>query len=106
DTCPQYIELYIAVAKSGLVLVPVNILFTEHEAAYQLEDSGAVVMFHKAERSEEAKRLNDKFGLRKLIAIDTWEATDGPYEDLLQSGSTALPPEPAEDDLYVLSYTS
>lgn len=106
DTSPQYIELYIALAKAGLVLVPVNALFTEHEAAYQLEDSGASALFHLDRMSEPARRLQERFDLTLLVPIGEWDASDGPYEELLGGGSPELPPRPDENDLYVISYTS
>ncbi|WP_159083503.1 class I adenylate-forming enzyme family protein [Nocardioides terrigena] len=105
-TCPQYLEIYLAVAKAGLVLVPVNILFTEHEAAYQLEDSGAVGMFHLESHSDQAQTLADKFALRCLVPVGDWHAVDTPYEALVRSGGLVPPPEPNDDALYVLSYTS
>jgi acyl-CoA synthetase (AMP-forming)/AMP-acid ligase II len=106
DTCPQYIELYLAVAKAGLVLVPINSLFTEHEASYQLEDSGASALFHVGRLSEAAERLAARFELALVVPVGDFAAADQAYEDLLARGSDELPPEPGEDDLYVLSYTS
>lgn len=105
-TCPQYLEIYLAVAKAGLVLVPINILFTEHEAAYQLEDSGSVGLFHQETHAEQAEALAAKFQLRTLAPVGSWLEADTPYEALLTSGGTETPPEPDEDALYVLSYTS
>lgn len=105
-TCPQYFELYFAVAKAGLVLVPVNSLFTQHEASYQVGDSGAVAMFHPEERSVEAEKLGAEHGLRRLFALTDWNDHDSEYERLVASGGTDLPPEPDEEALLVISYTS
>ncbi len=106
STCPQYLELYLAVAKAGLVLVPVNAMFTEHEAAYQLEDSGAVAIFYSAEKIDEALILGERMGLRRVIGFGHWHDTTSEYEMLL-STSTAEPlPHPDENALFVLSYTS
>lgn len=106
DTCPQYIELYVALAKAGLVLVPVNSMFTEHEASYQIEDSGARALFHLARLAEPTARLAERHGLDLLVPLEEWDAVDGPYEELLAGASTALPPMPDEDDLFLISYTS
>lgn len=106
DTCPQYWELYLAIAKAGLVLVPINAMFTEHEAAYQLEDSGAVALFHLERLGDVAARLGTAHGLRMLVPIGNWNQAEGPFEDLIMLGGPELPEPPDEDDLYVISYTS
>ncbi|MCL3819856.1 class I adenylate-forming enzyme family protein [Aeromicrobium wangtongii] len=105
-TCPQYFELYFAIAKAGLVLVPVNILFTRHEADYQVKDSGAVALFHAESRREEAEVLAQQHGLRRLVPIGDWNSRDTEYEQLLLAGSADLPTPPDPDSLYILSYTS
>ena len=106
DTCPQYLELYFAVAKAGLVLVPVNSMFTEHEARYQIEDSGATILFHAADREGPARALQEGTSLRTLLPIVHWSDEQSQYERMLGSGSTVLPPLPEEDDLYLIAYTS
>lgn len=105
-TCPQYLEVYFAAAKAGFVLVPVNSMFTEHEAAYQIEDSGAVALFFEADKSEKAGGLVEGFGLRALPPFADWHDRDSAYEQFLASGDATVPPEPPEDALYVISYTS
>src|ERR1700733_2538742 len=37
----EYVELYVAVAKAGLVMVPINARLHPAEATYHLTDSGA-----------------------------------------------------------------
>lgn len=105
-TCPQYLELYLAIAKAGLVLVPVNVLFTEHEAAFQVEDSGATALFHAQDKSEAAGSLAERFGIGLLFPIGHWSEPDSAFERLVASGGAELPPEPDENALYILSYTS
>jgi len=105
-TCPQYLELYFAVAKAGLVLVPLNSLFTAHEAAFQLEDSGALALFYESAKSDSARVLAESHGVRLLPEFGDWKATESEYESFLAKGSAVLPPEPGEDDLLVISYTS
>ena len=105
-TCPQYFEVYFAAAKAGLVLVPVNSLFTEHEAAYQLEDSGARAIFFEASKADKAALLAERYGLRAMPAFADWNDPDAEYEAFLRSGGTSLPPEPDENALLVISYTS
>ncbi|TQS46148.1 class I adenylate-forming enzyme family protein [Cryptosporangium phraense] len=42
--CIEYLELYLAAARSGLPLVPINAALTGPEIAYILEDSGAALV--------------------------------------------------------------
>ena len=106
STCPQYLELYLAAAKAGLVLVPINSMFTEHEAQYQLEDSGAVVMFYSPEKHDQAPKLAHRAELRHSISFGNWHDLDSEYEQLLSTGTAAQLPALDENALYVLSYTS
>jgi fatty-acyl-CoA synthase len=106
-TCPQYLELYFAIAKAGLVLVPINSMFTVPEAAYQLEDSGASILFHSAELEVPAKSVTSgNQDVRRLVPLGDWQQEDCEYEQLVRSGSDIAPPEPADDDLYIIAYTS
>ncbi|MGB4136774.1 MAG: AMP-binding protein, partial [Microbacterium sp.] len=105
-TCPQYLELYLGIAKAGLVLVPVNSFFTEHEAAYQLEDSGAIGMFYSPDKHDDAIALGRRLALRRLIAFDHWHDPAGEYEQFLSAGDPEQLPHPNENALFVLSYTS
>lgn len=106
ETCPEYLELYFAVAKAGLVLVPINSLFTDHEARYQVKDSGATVLFHAAGDESVATALMDGTALTTLVPIGQWGEEGGRYEQLIASAGTDLPPPPDEDDLYLIAYTS
>ncbi|MGB4137392.1 MAG: AMP-binding protein [Microbacterium sp.] len=105
-TCPQYFEVYFAVAKAGLVIAPVNSMFTEHEAAYQIEDSGAVGLFFEESKAEKAALLAERHGLRLLPAFGDWNDESTAYEAFVAGGGVTTPPEPDSDDLYVISYTS
>ncbi|SOD74663.1 long-chain acyl-CoA synthetase [Jatrophihabitans sp. GAS493] len=107
DTRPQYLELYFALAKAGLVLVPINSMFTEHEAAYQVRDSGAILLFHSEELEAGAKAVAEAVpAVRTLIPIGDWNASESQFERLVAGGSDVAPPEPDEDDLYIIAYTS
>lgn len=107
DTCPQYLELYFATAKAGLVVVPINSMFTEDEASFQVEDSGARLLFHTAEVAPVAESVAQALGLTLTVQISSWsEPADSQYETLLASGGTELPPLPDDESLYVIAYTS
>jgi fatty-acyl-CoA synthase len=105
-TCPQYLELYFAVAKAGLVMVAINNMFTEREASFQVEDSGASLLFYNDDLETSARSLAEAIPtLQRVVAIGAW-AEEGEFEQMLRSGSDVLPPEPGEDDLYLIAYTS
>jgi fatty-acyl-CoA synthase len=47
--CPQFLEVYFAAAKLGLILVPLNTRMIPHELEYQINDSGSrLIIFHDA----------------------------------------------------------
>lgn len=105
-TCPQYLELYFAVAKAGLVLVPINSMFTEQEAEFPLVDSGAKVLFHQPEAGAAAAELASRTPVRTLVPVPHWDDRSGDYERLLMSGADTPVTEPDEDALYLIAYTS
>ena len=106
DTCPQYVELYFAVAKAGLVLVPVNSMFTLDEADYQVDHAQVRVLFSGSAVAQLAPVLVERYGLTHVEVGEWSEPADAPYEQLVASGSDVLPPLPDEDDLYLIAYTS
>lgn len=107
DNCPEYIELYLAVAKAGLVMVPINSMFKRSEASYQLEDSGATAVVYADRFSSDVEQLHGELSFSLLVRYGG-EPQDGAVdlEALLQSGDAAMPDPPDEDDLYIIAYTS
>ncbi|HEV8622964.1 MAG TPA: class I adenylate-forming enzyme family protein, partial [Acidimicrobiia bacterium] len=94
----EYLEVYGAVAKAGLVLVPVHERFTAGEAAHLLDDSQARVLLHGPPMEERAEQL-DPSALNLVVPPERYEA-------FLSTGGTALPAGPTADDLFLLAYTS
>jgi len=104
--CLEYLDTYLACAKAGLVVVQVNIRHKPAEARYQLEDSGArVLVFCDAVASyvEELGPGND------IVLVTTGTERVGgalDFETFLAAGVATMPPEPDDDDLLVIGYTS
>lgn len=104
--CLEYLDTYLACAKAGLVVVQINIRHKPAEARYQLEDSGARVLVFGdpvAAYVEELDLGDD------LVLVTTGTQHVGRSVDLegfLAAGAHTLPPEPNDDDLLVIGYTS
>src|SRR5205823_3046264 len=94
----EYLEVYGAAAKAGLVLVPVHERFTTEEATYLLDDSQARVLIHGAPMDERVAQL-DAAGLARIV-------TPAAYEEFLSAGAATMPTGPAADDLFLVAYTS
>jgi acyl-CoA synthetase (AMP-forming)/AMP-acid ligase II len=100
----EYVEAYLACAKAGLVVCPINSRNTATEADYLLRDSGARLLIHATSLAEKVGQLTPSAtaGVDVLaVAPNTgWDgrATDGP---------TGLPPthvDPAAPA--IIGYTS
>jgi long-chain acyl-CoA synthetase len=107
---PRYLELYHAIPLAGAVVVPVNIRWNQEDMVFSLADSGArlLVVDDYFARLESALRAAMP-GLAYLFA------GNGPcpggmanYETCLAAASPEIPnePDPADDDLVGLFYTS
>jgi len=107
EDVPEYIELYLACAKAGLVMCPVNARFTAAEAAYILGDSGARALVWTSGLEERVAVLPDLTNGIVLVspAVSEIEATRS-FEDVVASGSLLELLPPSEDSLYILGFTS
>jgi fatty-acyl-CoA synthase len=104
----EFLDLFFASGKSGIVLVPLGTRLTPHELAFIIRDAGArAVVFDNAFAATIAE-------LRELVTVDRWIALDpepaerGPadcLEALLPAAGRPLP-RPAPEDTYCLLYTS
>ena len=102
----RYLEWYLAVAKAGLVGVPLNTWLKEQELNYLLRDSGATALLLDPEFETLAGAL-DLSALRVRIGLAPGHHCEQDYETLIAEGSTTEPDvRVQEDDLFVLSYTS
>jgi acyl-CoA synthetase (AMP-forming)/AMP-acid ligase II len=102
----EYLETYLACAKAGFVVVPVNIRFTVHEAGYILDHSGAQALVYGPEVDQ---RVDELAGLRELrLVLRVGPSIPGAteFESFLAAGADALPAPPPEDALLVIGYTS
>jgi fatty-acyl-CoA synthase len=106
----DYLELYFACLKAGLVVVQLNVRHTEHEAQYQLEHSGTVALVFDDAAAERVERLPGRDALRLLLATGR-ERVAGAlgYDDFVAAARPGMPVSasaPSPDDVAVLAYTS
>lgn len=103
----EYPELYIAVAKAGLVVVPINAQYRPAEAAHCLNDSGARALVWSDGLSEMVERLDRRPDDLLLVSTDgSGPGSTRRYDSLLARGADTRPPAPHSDDLLVVAYTS
>jgi acyl-CoA synthetase (AMP-forming)/AMP-acid ligase II len=109
--CLEWMELYAACAKSGVVAVPVNFRLTAPEVQYVLEDCGATALFAGAELVEVAASVRSAVGIRPdaLVQIGGERTAPGfrAYEDVLRLGSDRPPrARVRSEDPWTVMYTS
>jgi fatty-acyl-CoA synthase len=109
--CLEWLELYAACAKAGLVAVPVNFRLATPEVRYLLEDSGAAALFVGADLVQAIGPLRDTLGLPAghwfQVGGDRLEPGYRGYEALLASGADQPPAVTVRpEDPWTLMYTS
>jgi fatty-acyl-CoA synthase len=108
--CLQWMEIYTAVAKAGLVVVPINFRLIGPEVRYIVENSEARAAIVQDDLLDRIETIRGE----RLIADDKYIHFGGKtppgyqsYEDLLAVGARSEPSiETASDDPYALLYTS
>jgi fatty-acyl-CoA synthase len=108
---PQFMEVAIAVAKLGAILVPVNFRLTAPEVRYILDDAAPYLLFTSPQTDVTARKAAEGSLVRERIEIPSAEqrsaAKETAYEKLIAEGS----PERIEvriglDEVAALIYTS
>jgi fatty-acyl-CoA synthase len=103
----EFIDVYFAAAKTGLIVVPLNTRYTAHEIEYIIRDSDMKVLLHENDFVEVVRSLRDS-GIGGWVALDGFSSGDLSYSD----ACTALAPsdwQPTRcdpEDLLCLLYTS
>ena len=109
--CLEWMELYAACAKSGVVAVPVNFRLAGPEVRYILEDSGAGALFAGADLVDVVEGIRGELSLAPgnyvQIGGERPRAGFRAYEDLVAAASPR-PPEATvrPDDVWTIMYTS
>lgn len=99
--CPQMLELMFAIARAGMVYVPVNFRLAPPELRFVLDDAEVKALFVGDDFLPAVREIKDQIACRELITL-----SDG-YEPLLQAGDPDTPAAPVTpQDLFAIFYTS
>ena len=105
----EFIEVIMAAAKLGLILVPLNWRFTPTELAFNLNDSGAETLLFDADLAELAKGVMETTPLKQYIVFGEKPILNAhAYESLLAGYSESEPqinPRPNLDTPHIIMYT-
>jgi fatty-acyl-CoA synthase len=108
--CIEFVEVIMAAAKLGLILVPLNWRLTPTELAFNLNDSGAETLFFDADLAELADGVKGATALKRFIVFGEKQISQAQaYESLLSEQSESEPetkPLPNLDTPHIIMYTA
>jgi fatty-acyl-CoA synthase len=108
--CLEFVEVIMAAAKLGLILVPLNWRLTPAELTFNLNDSSAETLFFYSDLDELVKGISGKTPLKRYIVFGDKEKLEAlAYEPLLSEHSEAEPElenGPNLDTPHIIMYTA
>ncbi|MBM4363121.1 MAG: long-chain fatty acid--CoA ligase [Deltaproteobacteria bacterium] len=107
DNRPEFVEVYQGVMRAAATLVPTNVMYTAEELEHIVGDSGARVVFVRADLAGKLEEILPRLpGVIQLITIAHGDMP-GDY-DAWKAASPAERPArtPRRDDLAFIQYTS
>ena len=106
----EHVEVYLAAAKAGLVVAPINARLAAPEAAHQIEDAGSRLLVWTSDLDSRVSQM-DQLGVidglvRVCVGVSLAAAAED-YEVFLSKGSS-MPPDSEVDPsgVLILGYTS
>lgn len=107
EDCIEYVELYLAAAKAGLIVAPINGRFVAAEARYLIENCGAAALAWTPGLTEQVHALGAAALPRLTIGVRGAEGAEHDLEQLVAEGSAdSVPAGPEPDDVFIIGYTS
>jgi len=104
--CHQYLEYYFAIAKAGLVGVPLNILLLPSELSYLINNSGAETLVVDQNLAAKVTQL-DTPRIKHFIGLGPGHAYPHDLEQMMRENPDHEPDVVVtESDLFTLAYTS
>ena len=108
--CVEYVEVIFAVAKIGVVLVPLNWRLLPTELAFNLSDSGAETLIFDGEFAETAAQLKEHASIKREVVLGNQAVQKAAaYEDLLacQADDEPKADQPIGlDTAHIIMYTA
>ena len=103
---PRYAEVFLACAKMGAIVVPLNWRLAPGENEYVLNDSGARVLVYEDELRDAVKAFAPAVPVQTYISFDG--SSDALSYEAALAAADGRPPEnaPAAGDVLALIYTS
>jgi len=106
----EFIEVIMAAAKLGLILVPLNWRLTAAELAYILNDSGAETLLYDTGLVELVAVVKENTSLKQYVAIGGQNQSNGHAYDALLSAQSVREPTPDVipdlDTPHIIMYTA
>jgi len=107
---PEFLELLFAAGKIGAIMVPLNFRLAPPELAYQLDDSGATILFYTNEFAFQTAALKGLAkGVKHYVAVGEGIEGDTDYESWIAEFPDTEPVVEQEvglDDPHFIMYTS
>lgn len=104
---PEWVVAYYAVMKLGGIVNPLNLMLTPDEAAYAMNDCGAVAVFGSADRIAGLARVRASTRLRLCVAHGGAADDAVGFASLLEEAAGDFPIEGiAPDQVCTVGYTS
>ena len=116
---PQFLFSFYGILKAGGIVTAVSVLNTEHELAYQLNDSGAEIIIAWDAQLDKINKIKDRTRLRHIIITNVFDYSPGANKNPpVIAGTTQFldlikkyDPNPpkfetnAKEDVAILQYT-
>ena len=111
SNCNEFLEIYFAAAKTGAVLVPLNVRLAPQELQYQLEDSDSRMLIFHDHFHEKIESLSSKNPVTpdNLCVVGENRLSGVTYEEVMAGYSSEEPDirEPVDlGDPQIIMYTS
>ncbi|MBI2213922.1 MAG: AMP-binding protein [Acidobacteria bacterium] len=101
--CPEFLDVFFAAGKSGMIVVPLSTRATVHELDGIVRDSGMRLLVHGPEFADTAERLLDSGAVAAIAALgELRHAGQAAPSEAIRTPFSACSP----DDIYCLLYTS
>ena len=107
----EFVEIIMAAAKLGLILVPLNWRLTPTELSFILSDSSAQTLFYDASFTAVAEELKSKIPLKNFVSISGASTLKGSvvYDEII-AGKAEQEPKPDKevgfDTPHIIMYTA